>query len=235
MCYFFIGSHIFDKIEVKLIGKDKKASKENKGAIYRTDGKKLSFKRDIEPFYLLSIKIGRVLSLYLGKCMEYEEERIRSEFSRKQREKTKKKEIRDLKARRISDFAEIRNAIAHNQLFWLIYSKEKKRCLTSREVFSIAKEAIESRDFADKKQLLSDFHQQLVAPMLQENYDFLEKEGDNTLHKIKSWDADKIEEYKKSHYTVDKRKIFKKIVGKWKKDADYSFNIYKKNGRSKSL
>ncbi len=231
--YYFIGPRNLKTIQNMLADPDQQRLESKDRVIYRSDGKRLSFKRDIEPLYTLAMKIGLILHRNLMLCENYEENALNSSYSRNERQKTKKAEYKKKYDSALSDIKAVRDYIAHNNLFWDIYCPQLKRHLSPREVFQTVFDGLASRPFTNKLELLSNLHQQLEAEMKRENYAILEVEGDNTIHKIKKWTKEKRDECKNEKYVIDQRRGLKKLVAGWKGDADFAFDTARKNARSK--
>ncbi|MFH1157796.1 MAG: hypothetical protein V1721_02770 [Pseudomonadota bacterium] len=189
--YFFIGPQnlraLFGELGCPLQMK-------NRALVYESGaGQKTSFKHDVEPFYLLAVRINAAICRYL-------------DFA----PKDKKDNIKDTELRNI------RNTLAHNGLFWRIYPEgsPSPSPLTVEEVFSQVLEPLTRGD-------RSEFCDSIERLLRRENHAVLHTrtvDGHPKTEKIRRWNDERREQVKKSpegNAVVSNRRAVRKVVAGW--------------------
>jgi hypothetical protein len=183
--YYFIGQRNIDAIMAKLA---------RNGEVTH-----FHFKRDIEAFYVLTIKVNMQIHLALG-CVP-----------------------RDAQKNLIGDDADetvflsdIRNGIAHNGLFWNI--KRDDQCYASREIFDLV---FRKLDQHQGREAANQFYNRVAALLNDQNYSIVDIDADTStntppkaLH-IKHWKKAHREKYSSGNrdgVSVDHRRVFRARV-----------------------
>lgn len=158
----------------------------------------LNFKRDIEGFYDLTARVNLVLHRYLEGLPKDKNDKILGETP----EET-------------SDLRSIRNAVAHNGLFWDAHRKDGF-------VYSVT-EVFEKIMFAvlreGGRERLNDLYTALERLFRREQYAIVDLRADplSQPEKIRRWTPENREKYSRECYERDMRRAFRKEIGHWMK------------------
>ncbi len=158
----------------------------------------LSFKRDIEALYLLTCNVN----LHLHRFIQTIPPNERTE------------ELRD-----------VRNAIAHNDMFWRVKGKTGHE-YSVEEVFRVVMDTVREKYGKEKA---NDFWSGLERLFSKERYAIVDKRDDHERQPwhVREWTVQAREEYAREIegqkiYERDMRRRYKAVVGKWRRDLQFA-------------
>ncbi len=190
--YYFISKKRYKRIK-ELLGykKDIPISEQN-----------ISFRRDIEPLFMLGVKVNFILHDALSSCINYNYEKelekryLKIKIGGSKAQKRRRSEIRrcksspDAASRRLRMLRKVRNPIAHNTMFWDIerdVGNENNKCSNSGkrveymefdEVLSTVFEAIRKSRVKNHYEISSRMKSRLLDLFRRENYSSYEEKED---------------------------------------------------------
>lgn len=181
--YYFIGENNIAKIKKLLDGGDNS----------------LSFKHDIETFYILTTKINLFIQRYLFIALNNYNELPDKDLS--------------------TTLKDIRNRIAHNGFFWDV-KKQNKETYSVKEIFT---SLIKFCYYHGGKSCVNDFYTQIASLLKKQKFSIVHIKDDNQhkyLH-IREWTRENRNKYLRNQdVIVDRRKNFYTQIAKWKMGLD---------------
>lgn len=204
--YHFIGERALKSIE-GLIEEASGASVRRRISTDETP----DFRHDLEALYYLGVRINLVLHRFIRDVLDHKwEQAVNACNSKTQWDKTVKSQTETAIKNACPDLVRIRDAIAHNGLFWNVEKADGGGAYAVEEIFGAVMAALPDRqtanDFYTTVLGLCRTHSRALA---------FPANGTAAPESVRTWSPERRRKFLGGDYKIDKRPFLRPVVARW--------------------